>query len=106
MLLCDLISEVADGRVDSVGRRQSYLSCKCLIEEAMRLWTGGQREPRWMTDVVSLGSERSVTAPRVVGRLRHADTKVSAVVSIKVQLQTNSGSRGSGIRFNADVFFC
>ena len=59
-----------------------------------------------MTDVVSLGSERSVTAPRMVGRLRHADTKVSAVVSIEVQLQTKSASRGGDSRFNADIFFC
>ena len=64
-----------------------------------------------MTDVVSLGMERSVTAPRVVGRLRYADTKVSAVVSIEVQLQTKWASRGSDSRFNADdfnadVFFC
>ena len=51
-------------------------------------------------------SERSVMAPRMVGRLRHADTKVSAVVSIEVQLQTKSTSRGNDSRFNAYIFFC
>ena len=48
----------------------------------------------------------SVTAPRMVGRLRDADTKVFAVESIQVQLQTKSANRGSDSRFNADVFFC
>ena len=59
-----------------------------------------------MTDVVRLGSDRSVTATRIVGRLRHPDTKVSAIESIEVQLQTESVSRGRDSRFNADILFC
>ena len=59
-----------------------------------------------MTDVASLGLEQSVMAPRMVGRLRHADTEVSAVVSIEVQLQTKPASRSSDSRFDADIFFC
>ena len=58
-----------------------------------------------MTGAVSLGCERSVTAPRIVDRLRHAYAKVPAVVSIEVQLQTKPASRDSDRRFNADVFF-
>lgn len=55
---------------------------------------------------MGFGSECLVTAPRMVGRLRHADTKISAVVSIEIQLQTKSASRGNDSRFDADIFFC
>ena len=65
------------------------------------MWTGGRGDGCNM----GFGWECLVTAPRMVSRFRHADTKVSAVERIEVELQTKSASSDNDSRFNADIFF-
>ena len=63
MLLCDLISELADGRFDSIGRGQRLLVLQAFNRRTMRSWVERQKEPQWMTDVMSLGSESFSDGP-------------------------------------------
>ena len=44
MLLCDLISELADGRFDSIGRGQRLLVLQALNRGTMRSWAERQKE--------------------------------------------------------------
>ena len=42
----------------------------------------------------------------MVRRLGHANTEITAIKAIEVQLQTYSTSRSGSMRVNADVLFC
>ena len=44
MLLCDLISELADGRFDSIGRGQRLLVLQAFNRRTMRSWAERQKE--------------------------------------------------------------
>ena len=92
-----------------LDERKGFLRCKSLVKEAMRVFTEGEKEtPRWnerTQRVDSEGLQHLETTSRVVGGLRHADTKIPLAIATEVQLQTHSTGRGSVVHIEADVLF-
>ena len=70
----------------------------------------GHNEPPWLAGEdrrsIEMGLQSSESTSWMVRRLGHADTKISVIKAIEVQLQTQLASRGGVVEIHADVLFC
>ena len=62
--------------------------------------------PREDEELIAVGLQSSESTSRMVGGLGYANTKISVIKAIEVQLQTQLTGRGDVVETHADVLFC
>ena len=56
--------------------------------------------------MIAMVSQYSELTSWMVGGLGHADTEISVIKAVEVQLQTQLTGRGGVVEIHADILFC